>query len=221
MKRIMVIGLMLLAVAVGAQDLRSNNQALLFSFGGLSNMALGDFDAGPIAGIGAKLYNAAGTMAVRPAILFGMNSSETDLHTEDVVNPKEKTTSFGVMVDLIKPLVKSNLAPFVGVGGGYYSQKYHYDAAHESGEEVGVEDASKSGFSIRGIVGVEWFFKKNVSVSGEYRLSFTKGSSEAKAKDAGEDEWDYINYLDGFPNGKGTFIGVGASGLITVAFYIR
>jgi hypothetical protein len=220
MKRIMVIGLMLLAVAVGAQDLRTNNQALLFSFGGLSDMSLGNFDAGPIAGIGAKLYNAAGTMAVRPTILFGMSSSEGDLHTTDVVNPKEKTTDIGVMIDLIKPLVKNNLAPYIGVGGGYLMEKYHSDDAHLSGEKAGVTEASVSGLTVRGIVGVEWFFKKNISVSGEYRLGFTSGSSEAKQKAAGDDEWTYIDW-DDYPNGKATAIGVGASGLLTLAFYIR
>jgi hypothetical protein len=220
MKRIMVIGLMLLAVAVGAQDLRTNKQALLFSFGGLSDMSLGNFDAGPIAGLGAKLYNAAGTMAIRPTILFGMSSSESDLHVDDVVNAKDKITDIGIMVDLIKPLVKSNLAPYVGVGGGYLLEKYHLDDAHLSGEKADVTEASTSGFSVRGIVGVEWFFKKNISVSGEYRLNFTSGSSEAKYKAAGEDEWTYINSAE-YPNGKATIIGIGASGLLTLAFYIH
>jgi hypothetical protein len=215
MKRIMVIGLLLLAVAVGAQDLRTNNQALLFSFGGLSDMSLGNFDSGPAAGIGFKLYNAAGTMAVRPTIMFVMDNTEDDPGVTGVTGAKEKITGYGAMIDLIKPLVKANLAPYIGAGAGYMVAKDRTESAFLSdGGDPDIDETTISGFSVRGILGVEWFVKKNFSVSGEYRLSFTSGKGEVKSQTGGETEWDKSST-------KETTIGIGASGLITLAFYIR
>jgi opacity protein-like surface antigen len=215
MKRIMVIGLLLLAVAVGAQDLRTNNQALLFSFGGLSDMSLGNFDGGPATGIGFKLYNAAGTMAVRPMVMFGIDNTEDDPGVEGVTGAKEKITGYGAMIDLIKPLVKANLAPYVGAGAGYMVVKDRNESAYlTDGGDPDIDETTISGFTVRGILGVEWFVKKNVSVSGEYRLSFTSGKGEVKSQAGGDDEWDKAST-------KETTIGIGASGLLTLSFYIR
>jgi opacity protein-like surface antigen len=215
MKKIMVIGLMLLAVTVGAQDLRTNNRAILFTFGGLADLGVGNYDAGPATGFGAKVFNAAGTMAFRPMVMFGMSSTETDPNVEDVVAGKEGTTSFGVMIDVIKHLNKSNITPYIGAGAGYMKIKATTESAYLKGGDPDKTEATLSGMTARGILGVEWFIKKNVSLSGEYRLSFMKGTGESKGLTGGEDEWDKGNTI------SETDIGIGSSGLLTIAIYVN
>lgn len=214
MKKILVVAMLVLAVAVGAQDLRTNNKAILFTFSGLSSLGVVNYDAGPAAGIGAKIFNAAGTMAFRPCILFGMSSSEDDPDVEDYVGEKESTTSIGIVVDVIKHLNKNNITPFIGAGAGFVKISGSTESGHMEDDDPNETKSSTSGFTVRGICGVEWFVKKNISLSGEYRLAFTKGSQENKAKGGGADEWSKMST-------SSTNIGIGSSGLFTLAIYLN
>ncbi len=214
MKKILVVAMLVLAVAVGAQDLRTNNRAILFTFGGLADLGLYNYNAGPATGIGAKIFNAAGTMAYRPCLLFGMSSSEQDPDIDDYVGEKESASSFGVMFDVIKHLNKNNITPYVGGGAGFLKQSESTESGHMEDDDPNETKSSISGLTLRGILGVEWFVKKNISLAGEYRLSFTKGSQENKAKGGGADEWDKMS-------ASSTNIGIGSSGLFTIAIYLQ
>lgn len=214
MKRILVAAMLVLAVAVGAQDLRTNNKAILFTFGGLSDLGLYNYNAGPAAGIGAKIFNAAGTMAYRPCLLFSMSSTEQDPDVEDYVGEKESASSFGVMFDVIKHLNKNNITPYFGAGAGFMKQSESTESGHMEDDDPNETESSISGFTVRGILGVEWFVKKNISFSGEYRLAFTKGSQENKAKTGGDDEWNKMS-------ASSTAMGIGSSGLFTIAIYLK
>lgn len=214
MKKILVVAMLVLAVAVGAQDLRTNNQAILFTFSGLSNLGVTNYNAGPAAGVGAKIFNAAGTMAYRPCVVFGMSSTEDDPDIEDYVGEKESTSTFGILVDVIKHVNKNNITPYYGAGVGFVKQSESDESGHMEDDDPDETKSSTSGFSIRGILGVEWFVKKNISFSGEYRVSFTKGSQENKSKMGGADDWNKSSTSQ-------TNIGIGSSGLFTIAIYLK
>lgn len=214
MKKVLVVAMLVLAVAVGAQDLRTMDKAILFTFSGLSNLGVTNYNAGPATGVGAKIFNAAGTMAYRPCILFGMSSTEEDPDIDDYVGEKESATSFGVMFDVIKHLNKNAITPYIGGGAGFMKMSQSTESGHMEDDDPDETKRSISGLTLRGILGVEWFVKKNISLSGEYRLAFTKGSQENKSKFGGADDWNKSSASE-------TEIGIGSSGLFTLAIYLK
>jgi opacity protein-like surface antigen len=207
--------LLLVAVVASGQEMRTNNQGVLFSFSGLADLGLGSYQSGAgMVGIGAKLFNAAGDKAIRPMVVFNTGSQKSVPDAEDYVGEKQSHTSFGILVDGIKHMNKAAITPYIGVGVGYGKSSEKTESGHSEGDDPNVTENSTSGFSVRAILGVEVFIKKNISLSGEYRLAYGSSTATTKLTQAGADESSESKV-------EQSSLGIGASGLLTLAIYLR
>jgi hypothetical protein len=215
MKKIFFAILILLAVRVSAQDLRTNNHAILFSFSGLSDLGLNSYNGGTnYAGIGAKLVNQSGEMALRPAFVFSGGSTLDEAEAVNFIGEKRSNFTVGILVDVIKHLNKNNILPFIGVGMGFVTSKQKTEPAHAENQKADNTETNVSGFLIRGILGAEVFIKKNISLSWEYQLSYMKGTNTNK----------YTNGTGGLTvvsKNKTFNFGLEAVGRLTLAVYLN
>jgi opacity protein-like surface antigen len=215
MKRLIAAVLIVAAVAVSAQDMRTNNRGILFTFNGLSDLGLGGYSAqSGSAGIGAKMFNKAGNMAIRPMLVFSTGSQKDVPADEDFVGEKTSSTAYGILVDGIKHLNKAAISPFIGVGAGFGKSSDKTESAHADADDPNVTENSTTAFTVRGLLGVEVFIKKNISLSGEYRLSYGTSTTTASYTPAGADDTTESKV-------KHSNLGISAAGVLTLAIYVN
>jgi hypothetical protein len=215
MKKIILVVLLVAAIGAGAEEMRTNNHAILFSFSGLSDLGLGSYTGGTgYAGIGAKCFNKSGDMALRPMAVFNIGSQKEESPIADYIGEKKSNYSIGILVDGIKHLVKSNISPYIGAGLGYIKTKAKTESGYVKGGKPDITENSTSGLLIRGLLGVEIFIKKNISLSGEYQLSYMSGTQSSKYKSASDTKWS---------ESKTTMsnLEVSAVGRLTLAIYLH
>jgi opacity protein-like surface antigen len=215
MKRMLWVLVLGLAVVSQAEEWRSNNTGVLFSFSGLDNLGVNAYQAGSnMTGLGVKMFNAAGNKALRPMVVFNTSSTTHEPSMPNWVGQKTSSTSFGLLVDGIQHLVKASISPFIGVGVGFGTSSSKTESDHSTTGKPDVTEESSTGFGIRAILGVEVFIKKNISLSGEYRLGYTHTSTTSSFQAAGSTTKTESKV-------KETTIGIGASGLLTLSIYVN
>jgi hypothetical protein len=169
--------------------MKPGTKALLFTFNGLSFISAGNFDGGA----GFKYYIMDG-MAVRGALIF------TNAHATLPTNPvapatgtdgSQSATTGGFTVALEKHLNNHRVSPYIG-GGGLFSvtsteaknvvtgnpppdqTTFKNRAAGETINGQFFQGGTSGG--VFGLIGFEFFLKKDISFSGEYRLGYTTTS---------------------------------------------
>lgn len=151
------------------------DKALTFQFKGLSTLGadpvwcFGNYNA-----IGMKYYIAS-DMAIRPALLFGLNSKTTN-GTTGMTDRKESDMGIGLTASLQYNMVKSGA--FVGyVGGGlnFLSISTSTEPSVATGT-TSKTTTSKMNFGLGGSAGFEYFIYDHISLGAEYVLGLTIGS---------------------------------------------
>jgi opacity protein-like surface antigen len=190
MKRILALVLVALLVVSASYagdnvvpKTKAGDKALLFTFGGLSNLGAGEYAGG----IGGKYYFSNG--------LAGRLSLGFDTRTETTKNPvspvpagqkgerDESSTSFVVAPGVLYTIATSGpVNAFVGAQVIFISSSTSADGAFGSGFDSDSKlETTSTSIGAGAILGVEWFPWDNVSFGAEYTLSFlsTSGDSES------------------------------------------
>ena len=164
-------------------------KAILFDFGGLANLAAGNYGGG----FGGKYYIGS-DLALR--LSFGFNtSSRTDHNTQSplpvgrIGESSLTSTEFVVAPAITYNVAKSStVAAYVG---GMVSFTSSRDKREGNSGSLGVDfesgesfRQSTTGWGFAGILGVEWFPWENISFAGEYRLGYNHASSETESTTA-------------------------------------
>jgi outer membrane protein W len=211
MKKVTIVLLAVVFAAslgfAGEPKTKMGDEALLFSFSGLSNLGVGNYGGG----IGAKYYFQ-DDMAFRGSLGFNWSGSTQKDNAASNPGPDDKTTnmSFSLM-----PGIQSNIATngsvvaYVGASAGFWwSSSTRENAGHVSGTKTVNTSTS---FGIGGFAGFEWFAWDNISLGGEYNLMLNIGSSSNEVTSGGT-----TTKTDG-PSTMG--LGFGSSGALTAAVY--
>ena len=177
MKKVLfcIIALTLIAGLAHAQDYRTKDMGLIFTFNDLRPQT---FDGG----VGVKFPFSQFDLRA----IFGFGYTKDDNDNSEI--------AFGVGADLIKNLSAGKITPYIGGGAGI-----------ALGKESNWQDTSTFQFWLRAILGVEYFLRENISLAGEYRFAFTYASidteNDAAAKASGmlEEEGGYQFALGTFP----------------------
>ncbi len=143
----------IMGTALG-QEYRTNDYGILFGIGN-------DFLSPPVSivenGIGAMIY--LDNFALRPTLQFGTTKQD---------NGTERSASiFGLGAAIIKHLNENRISPYYGAGLDFSSSK-----------EDNSTERSASEFSIYGLLGVDFYITKNVSLGAEYNAGLNKTSSK-------------------------------------------
>jgi outer membrane autotransporter protein len=157
----------------------------VFSFDGWSLGAYGG-------GIGMR-YFVKDDIAIRPGLSLSLNHSDNDEDRDISSRGAEWTpdreyksrtdeTAVGLSVVGEKYLAGfHDIVPYLGLGVGYAyaSDDYHYDYNYSNGNHDWNHNTSTdhSGLLI-GLVGVQWRFRDNVSLGGEYEVKASLGRNE-------------------------------------------
>ena len=156
---------------------KAGNKALLFTFGGLSNLGAGSFGGG----IGGKYYFA-DKWAGRLGIGFS-TSTETTKNPAATVPPGQKSerdetaTSFSVAPGVLYTLATT------GSVNAYAGLQVLFVTSSTSEDDPGFDadskvETSSTGFGAGLILGVEWFPWENISFGAEYTFGFLSESSD-------------------------------------------
>ena len=177
MKKVIVITLILCVSATIAygQEYRTYDSALLF---GIPNLGIGNFPIFGIsdnfAGIGFKMP--LGGYFVRPMVLFTLTSQENG-STEGWVGQKDTETGYGVVSDFIKHLRGGKIVPALGIGGGFIPFKNETESAHAEGADPTITKTTDINYYIRALIAIEYFLRKNMSLTMEYQAAYTHWGS--------------------------------------------
>ena len=219
MKKALVIlcVLCLCLATVQAQQPRDYDRGIIFTFSGLSSLGASSYKLGSannenVYGIGFKKYLSSGDVAIRPGLVFYHESENTDSETENYTGAKNSSTAFGFTVDYLKELNQEKITPFIGGGLGYIKKSSKNETGHYENDDPIISEESASAFLLRGIIGVEVYLRKNISLSGEYQLRFVKGSRQPKTTSGRETTKGDTD--------KMTEIGVGAIGNLNLTIYL-
>ena len=170
-------------------DMTAGTKALLFTFNGLSFISAGNFDGGG----GFKYYIAEG-LAVRGALVF------SNAHNTLAANPvapatgtdgSQSATTAGFSAALERHLAKARVSPYIGGGGSFSVTSTEAKnivvgnppPAQTTIKNAGAGETINGQFfqggrtgGVFGLIGFEFFLKKEISFSGEYRLGYATTS---------------------------------------------
>jgi len=159
-----------------AQDTKTKSSAgdfgLMFDLGGLADLALngiggGDTTVGGLGAFGAKYYFA-NNVAGRLILGFTSESIEGGVGSTGIV------VAPGVLVNL------ASRGPVAGYIGGQL-QFYHnsFDLDSLNGLPF-ANTTTLTSFAVEAVIGAEWFPWSNLSLSGEYGLSYSTTSTSSE-----------------------------------------
>lgn len=221
MKKILLVALTILVIGSVSygQDvvpgLSGGSKALLFTFGGLSNLSANNFSGG----FGAKYYLSS-SMAVRGGIQFSTASTTTAANPAPGNTGSDGTssnTTIGVGGAVEIHLGSGRVSPYLGGGVGFSTTSTEtktVDNNTATPDQVTTKNAGgATTFTVYGMAGFEFFLWKEVSLSGEYRLGFSSSSLK-----------DIETTVIGQPTqtqkqGSASTIGIGAQGALVLAVY--
>ena len=182
-----VLGVMMAFSFAFAQDFATSvgqgSKGLLFSFSGLSNLGVNNFNGG----LGGKFF-LSNAMALRAAILFSHANQEV------LANPgvgqvgtdgSQTGTEFGISAGMEYHLLSTRVSPYVGAEIGFSSASTESKSAGSvTPPTVFTQTTTKNStggllgylagmnISISAILGVEFFLTKELSLAGEYQLGY-------------------------------------------------
>jgi hypothetical protein len=156
------------------------SKALLFEFSGLANLGAGSFDGG----FGGK-YFLNKKLAVRGSLQFTDRSESIPYNDTGGFDGKRKATRFGISAAVEFHFDTSRVNPYIGGGLGFGVISTEYKSAApdwQSQETIKNDEDGEFGyrggseFTVFGLLGVEVFIIKNLSLAAEYRLGYTSAS---------------------------------------------
>lgn len=192
-----VLGIVMAVSFACAEDfvtsVAPNSKAMLFTFKGLSSMEAGDFNGG----IGAKYYLSSST-ALRVGLEFMTASVALPANPEALLNQtgidgSASATKFGISAAVEYHLLPTRVSPYVGGGIGISSgsTEYKNPVVNDPPPRVQIQQTTDKNFpvdtlgvtlnpgfemNVGGIVGVEFFITKEISLSAEYQLFYSTTS---------------------------------------------
>jgi len=197
-------------------SLTGGSKALLFSFGGLSNLSANSY----LGGFGAKYYLSS-SMAVRAGLMFTSNSTTTPANpgTGQVgVDGSTSNTTIGVGGAIELHMGTGRVSPYLGAGVQFSTTSTETkNAAVATPPAVPVQTVVKNAggnttFTVYGMAGFEFFLWKEVSLSGEYRVGFSSTSQKDQETTTGPTTTT-------IKQGSATQIGIAAQGVLTLGVY--
>jgi len=163
------------ALAGGTPDTGAGAKQMVFRFSGLSNLGLSSYGGG----LGLRYFFGEG-LAVRPGIDFGYRKDTNDAPGSGYADGEETETELGFSVVLEKYMPPvSSVAPYVGVGLGYY-RSTEEDKPIQPDDEEEAWKVTSSAFEVLGVAGFQWYFTDAMSLGGEYTASFYMGSEKTE-----------------------------------------
>lgn len=179
-------------------DLKTGSKALLFSFGGLSVITAGNFDGGA----GFKYYISP-TMAVRGGVQLanGTNTiAANPVAPQTGTDGHQSATRGGISAALERHMGSGRVSPYIGggvmfavtstesknvvVGNPPPAQTTTKNNAN--GENInGTSYFGGHSAGVFGLMGFEFFLKKEISFSGEYNIGYTSTSRKNEQVTAG------------------------------------
>ncbi len=213
-----------------AQDvvpsLAGGSKAVLFSFGGFSFLSAGTFDGG----IGARYY-LSNDLAVRAGVQF-TSASQTNPANPVAPNTGEdgsaSASALGVSGAAEWHMGRARVIPYIGAGlsltttstesknvvTGNPPPAQTTTKNRSAGESVnGIGYVGGSSFQVFGLLGVEFFLYKEVSLAAEYRLGYASTSRKDQEVTTG-------TTTTTTKIGSGSTLGISNSGSLTLAVYL-
>ena len=223
MKKVLfvLIALLMIGSVSYGQDvvpgLAGGSKALLFTFGGLSNVGANNFNGG----FGAKYYLSS-SMAIRGGLQFSSASTTTPANPAvgDIgADGTSSTTTIGVGGAVELHLGSGRVSPYLGGGVGFSTtstESKNPDTATPPATIVQTTVKNAGGattFTIYAMAGFEYFIWKEASLAGEYQIGFSSSAFK-----------DRETTTTGFPTttvkqGSSSTLGIAAQGTLTLAIY--
>jgi len=157
----------------------SGGKAMLFSLEGLSNLGAGEYAGG----VGGKYY-VSNQIALRVGFQFATATHETPVTLGTGQTGKDGSqsgTMFGILAGAEYHFLPTRVSPYVGAGISFSTTStesknavvdpnpqvtYKNRLTGEMSFQAGTE------LAVAGIIGVEFFITKEISLSGEYQIGY-------------------------------------------------
>jgi opacity protein-like surface antigen len=186
-KTVILIAILVLAgSAAFGQDVvpsvNAGSMGVLFEFSGLANLGAGAYQGG----IGGKLY-LSDRMAVRVAAQFQYASVNDKAHPvapQRGIDGSESGTTFGLLAAIEYHLGKGRARPYIGAGALFSTTSTDYKPMVTGANPIqsetknaqqtigGVTFTPATTFGVAGLIGVEFFLYKELSLSAEYQIMY-------------------------------------------------
>jgi hypothetical protein len=215
-----ILILVFLVSATSAQKsqgyFQEGSKALLFEFRGLADLGAGSFNGG----IGGK-YFIDHKLAIRGSLQFMDLSESIPFDGDGGVDGKRKANRFGISGAVEFHFDTSRVNPYFGGGIGFAVTSTEYkSAAGDISDQITIKN-DESGefgyyggteFTIFGLLGVEVFIIKNLSLAAEYRLGYV--SIARKDEEVIQGNTTVTN-----EQGSITAFGLESTGALILSFY--
>lgn len=206
-------------------DLKVGSKALLFEFSGLSVIAAGNFDGGA----GFKYYFRP-AMALRGSVQLSKASSALKANPvapQTGIDGSQSGTLAGISAAVERHMGTGRVSPYIGGGVMFSSTSTEAKnivvgnpppAQATTKNDTAGETINGSTFlggrsaGIFGLAGFEFFLKKEISLSGEYRIGYTSTSRKDEQVTVGTTT---ITTRVGSSN----LFNISSRGLLTLAVY--
>lgn len=220
-----VLAVVLAASFAYAQDFTTSvaqgSKSMLFSFQGLSDLGAGDYNGG----IGGK-YFLSNNIGIRVGLVFGNYSQVV------VANPgagmtgtdgSRSGTEFGINAAVEYHLLPTRVSPYVGAGVSFTSASTEVKSM-EVGNPPPAQDVTKNSaagvngyyggteLAVGGLVGVEFFLTKEVSLGAEYWVGYSSFSPA-------DQEFTTGSITTTTKQNSSSYIELTSSGYLTLSIY--
>jgi outer membrane protein W len=203
-KTVTILAILVLAGSVAfGQDVvpsvNAGSMGILFDFSGLAYLGAGAYQGG----IGGKLF-LTDRMAVRVAAQFQYARDNGEAHptgTDRGIDGYKSGTTFGLLAAVEYHLGKGRARPYVGAGALFSTTSTDYkptvtgpaplyqgETKNELGGYTlgGITFTPSTTFGVAGLVGVEFFLYKELSLSAEYQIMFGMQSNKDQETNSGQ-----------------------------------
>lgn len=201
----------------------ANSKAMLFSFSGLGNLNLNEFEGG----IGGK-YAMSDAMLIRAGMQFAIASRSIPANPapgQTGTDGSSSATRFGVSGALEYHLTSTRISPYLGGGLGLSTTSTESKNAvtgaaaqtivrnNRNGEVIdGRTYTGGTTISLFAMAGLEYFVTTNVSLAAEYRFGYALTSRYDEEATSG-------NTTVTTKLGSSSLFGISTGGVLTFAVY--
>ena len=196
--------------------IEKSSKAILFDFSGLDNLGANEFNGG----IGGKYYIKS-NWAVRAGLQYMNISEDIPFQGTGGIDGETQASQFGISAALEIHMTKKRISPYYGAGLNLiFASTESKSAEADPTDQVIIKNDRNGEFgydggtelTIFGLVGVEVFVFKSLSLAAEYRLGFSHMSLKDEERTQG-------NTTVTFKQGSIQELGITSSGVLTLAVY--
>jgi len=211
---------------VNDSDVNSSGFALLFSFNGLDNLRLNNYNGG----IGLKFY-VSEHVSLRMGLQTSIENESIPANPDEDENGKdgsEYRSDYGTSIGTEIRLSSGRVCPYVGAEIGFRRGGYEYlepetwpKSSTSSVARTKITDSGRYSLDFHLLGGAELFITKNFSLSGEYQFGYqyVSGGKRKYSYDVIQGSPSYASETEEVKNPSTSFFGITAAGMITAAFY--